>query len=76
MYMDGIPRVGMLAPQTQLGLQSSAERTRRQGFHMLACMRLIAPLAAPLIFIGYANGLPHHRPISTLIRLRSNPCGP
>jgi hypothetical protein len=34
------------------------------------------PLAPPLIFIEHANGLPRRRPISTLIRLRSNPCGP
>jgi hypothetical protein len=31
------------------------------------------PLAPTLIFLEHSNGLPHHRLISTLIRLGSNP---
>jgi hypothetical protein len=48
-----------------------------QGFHVVACMASLnhAPCPAPL-FIEHANGLCHHRPISTLIRLESNPWGP
>jgi hypothetical protein len=75
MYRDGTPRVGVLAPRTQLGLQSLAEKRWRLGFHMVACRRvIIAPLA--LIFIEHANGLRHHKPIRTLIWLGSNSYGP
>jgi hypothetical protein len=76
MYRDGTPCVGVLAPCEQLGLQTSAERRRRLGFHMVACRHvLLAPLAPPLIFIEHTNGLHHHRLIITLIQLGSNPCG-
>jgi hypothetical protein len=34
------------------------------------------PLALTLIFMEHTNGLPRDRPISTLIRLGSNPCRP
>jgi hypothetical protein len=70
MYIDGMPRVGVLAPHAQLGLQSSAERRRRLRFHVVACRHvLLALLAPPLIFIKHANGLHYHRLISTLIWL-------
>jgi hypothetical protein len=60
--------VGVLVPRAQLGLQSLAERRRRLGFHVVAYRRvLIVLLAPPLVFIEYANGLRHCRPISTLI---------
>jgi hypothetical protein len=61
-------RMGVLAPRTQLGFQSSAERRRRLGFHVVPCRRvLITTLAPPLIFIEHANGLHRRRPINTLI---------
>jgi hypothetical protein len=69
--------VGVLAPRTQLGLQSSAERRRQLVFHVAACRRvLVVTLALPLIFIEHANGLHRRRPISTLMWLGSNPYRP
>jgi hypothetical protein len=67
MCRDGTPHVGVLAPHTLRGLQSSAQRMWRLGFHVVAYVHLIAPLAPPLIFIEHTNGLPHRRLISTII---------
>jgi hypothetical protein len=65
MYRDGTPCVGVLAPHVQLGLQSSPERRRWLGFHVLVCMRvLIVALVSHLIFIDHANGFHHRRSIS------------
>jgi hypothetical protein len=61
--MDGMSRVGVLAPRAQLG---RGEKVTARVFHVVA-YRCTSPLAPPLIFIEHANGLLHRRPISTLI---------
>jgi 2-polyprenyl-3-methyl-5-hydroxy-6-metoxy-1,4-benzoquinol methylase len=77
MYRDVMPRVDVLAPYAQLGLGSSTERQQRLGFHVVVCMACVHHAPSPAhLFIEHANGLCHHRPNSTLIRLESNPCEP
>jgi hypothetical protein len=58
MYRDGTSCMGVLAPRAQLELRGSAERQRRLGFEMAACMVSLnhAPGPAPL-FIEHANRL-------------------
>jgi hypothetical protein len=69
--------MGVLELRTQLGLRGLAERQRRLGFHMVACIESLNHGPSPTsLFIEHANELSHHSPISTLIRLGSNPCRP
>jgi hypothetical protein len=67
MYMDGMPRVGVLAPHIAriLGLGQEEVAAR------LSC-GCVSYLALPLISMEYADELPSRSPISTLIRQGSN----
>jgi hypothetical protein len=60
-----------IAMVSEFGREEVAARVSRGGVS-----NVNLPLAPPLVFIEHANGLPHYRPISTLIRLGSNSCEP